>query len=182
MLPHRTIATTITTAAPTSSTPELRMLSRPGTGASRVTTAPGARLPPPANLLCNMCRKPLATTCYLTACDCIFCEGTKQNHYWLCVSMHVITTCSISFIDLWHLHFFVSFGFHPHPLYFFFISLACPFRMYLCTLWKIIAMSPVQSITHRKWFHRTRRGRRYSYKHHHLRYHKDITPSSLFQK
>lgn len=35
--------------------------------------------PPKPTLLCNHCRKPLATTCFLCACDCIFCEG-KITH------------------------------------------------------------------------------------------------------
>lgn len=38
----------------------------------------GLLLPPPA-LLCNRCSTPLATTCFLCACDCVFCEGKKNN-------------------------------------------------------------------------------------------------------
>ena len=41
---------------------------------TRSTRSSSARLPPPS-LLCNRCNTPLATTCFLCACDCIFCEG-----------------------------------------------------------------------------------------------------------
>ncbi len=43
----------------------------------RPGTASSVRMPPPT-LLCNLCQKPLATTCFLCACDCIFCEGKKS--------------------------------------------------------------------------------------------------------
>eukprot|EP00814_Leptocylindrus_danicus_P014016 CAMPEP_0116029412 /NCGR_PEP_ID=MMETSP0321-20121206/16126_1 /TAXON_ID=163516 /ORGANISM="Leptocylindrus danicus var. danicus, Strain B650" /LENGTH=396 /DNA_ID=CAMNT_0003503787 /DNA_START=45 /DNA_END=1235 /DNA_ORIENTATION=+ len=36
---------------------------------------------PPPTLMCNLCVKPLATTCFLVACDCIFCEDCTYNHF-----------------------------------------------------------------------------------------------------
>lgn len=41
---------------------------------------------PIPTLLCNLCSKPLVTTCFLCACDCIFCEGEStiiHNQYTL---------------------------------------------------------------------------------------------------
>ncbi len=35
----------------------------------------GSTRPAASALSCNLCSKPLATTCFLCACDCIFCEG-----------------------------------------------------------------------------------------------------------
>jgi len=40
-----------------------------------VRSSSGAPRVPPPSLLCNRCNTPLATTCFLCACDCIFCEG-----------------------------------------------------------------------------------------------------------
>jgi len=60
------------------------------TVASRPTTAGrgrggggggGATARPPQVLTCNRCTKPLATTCYLTRCDCIFCEECTFAHF-----------------------------------------------------------------------------------------------------
>ena len=53
---------------------------RVGTGMSIRSSAgmpPGSSSGRPAasNLSCNKCSKPLATTCFLCSCDCIFCEG-----------------------------------------------------------------------------------------------------------
>ena len=45
-----------------------------GTSSTRPGTGSANRILPPM-LLCNLCQKPLATTCFLCACDCIFCEG-----------------------------------------------------------------------------------------------------------
>lgn len=50
-------------------------LSRPSTARSQA----GGR--PQQVLLCNRCTKPLATTCYLTKCDCIFCEECTFAHF-----------------------------------------------------------------------------------------------------
>jgi len=38
----------------------------------------GPRLP---TLLCNRCHSPLQTTCFKTACDCIFCEDCTYSHF-----------------------------------------------------------------------------------------------------
>lgn len=35
----------------------------------------------PPTLLCNLCQKSLATTCFLCACDCIFCEECTYSHF-----------------------------------------------------------------------------------------------------
>ena len=48
-----------------------------GQGSARNTAAPR----PPQVLTCNRCHKPLATTCYLTRCDCIFCEDCTFTHF-----------------------------------------------------------------------------------------------------
>ncbi|KAL7480075.1 hypothetical protein ACHAW6_005782 [Cyclotella cf. meneghiniana] len=37
--------------------------------------------PAAAALSCNLCSKPLATTCFLCACDCIFCEDCTYSHF-----------------------------------------------------------------------------------------------------
>ena len=50
-----------------------------GQGSARTATAAGPR--PPQVLTCNRCTKPLATTCYLTRCDCIFCEDCTFTHF-----------------------------------------------------------------------------------------------------
>ena len=52
--------------------------SRPTTGKTRAGT--GA-VRPPQVLTCNRCTKPLATTCYLTRCDCVFCEECTFSHF-----------------------------------------------------------------------------------------------------
>ena len=64
--------------------PNMMNTGRPMTSNTMATSATAAtggrttigvtRIPPPT-LLCNLCQKPLATTCFLCACDCIFCEG-----------------------------------------------------------------------------------------------------------
>mmetsp|Transcript_4906 Transcript_4906/g.10835 ORF Transcript_4906/g.10835 Transcript_4906/m.10835 type:complete len:159 (+) Transcript_4906:340-816(+) len=50
----------------------------PGTssGHSVATTRQAA----PA-LSCNLCNKPLVTTCFLCACDCVFCEECTYSHF-----------------------------------------------------------------------------------------------------
>jgi len=49
-------------------------------GARPPSTAASRHIPPPT-LLCNLCTKPLATTCFLCSCDCIFCEECTFNHF-----------------------------------------------------------------------------------------------------
>jgi hypothetical protein len=46
----------------------------PGSSGERSVSS-SAHHPAAAALSCNLCSKPLATTCFLCACDCIFCEG-----------------------------------------------------------------------------------------------------------
>lgn len=53
---------------------------RPGTNSTRPGTASSSRIMPPS-LMCNLCQKPLATTCFLCACDCIFCEECTYSHF-----------------------------------------------------------------------------------------------------
>eukprot|EP00985_Skeletonema_marinoi_P016495 scaffold8888_cov131-Skeletonema_marinoi.AAC.1 len=60
------------------------MSSRVGTGMSVRSSGmpPGSssssgRPPAASNLSCNKCSKPLATTCFLCSCDCIFCEAWR---------------------------------------------------------------------------------------------------------
>ena len=56
--------------------------SRPTTGRGQGGSARTAAAPrPPQVLTCNRCTKPLATTCYLTRCDCIFCEDCTFTHF-----------------------------------------------------------------------------------------------------
>ena len=62
------------------------------TNTARSGTAVASHVPP--TLLCNLCQKPLATTCFLCACDCIFCEG-KVWPIWR------EYTCTISTIGYW---------------------------------------------------------------------------------
>mmetsp|Transcript_21617 Transcript_21617/g.49176 ORF Transcript_21617/g.49176 Transcript_21617/m.49176 type:complete len:431 (-) Transcript_21617:212-1504(-) len=38
----------------------------------------GPRLP---TLLCNLCHNPLQTTCFLTVCDCVYCEECTYTHF-----------------------------------------------------------------------------------------------------
>jgi len=47
-------------------------------GNHSVRSSSGAPRVSPPSLLCNRCNTPLATTCFLCACDCIFCEGESQ--------------------------------------------------------------------------------------------------------
>ena len=83
----------------------------------RSTRSAAARQPPPS-LLCNLCQKPLATTCFLCACDCIFCEGewvrvgraTMRLFHWA----RLLLFCFDSFIHSlagWLIGFFQSFFF-----------------------------------------------------------------------
>lgn len=50
---------------------------------------PGSALPSTpqrraaSSINCNRCRKPLSTTVYLCACDCVFCEGKFWSAFWL---------------------------------------------------------------------------------------------------
>ena len=57
--------------------------SRPTTGKTRAGGTPGnpGAVRPPQVLTCNRCTKPLATTCYLTRCDCVFCEECTFSHF-----------------------------------------------------------------------------------------------------
>jgi hypothetical protein len=54
------------------------LVPRVGTGMSvqsQMSGRPSGRTPSGSALACNRCSKPLATTCFLCSCDCIFCEG-----------------------------------------------------------------------------------------------------------
>lgn len=42
---------------------------------------PSGRTPSGSALACNRCSKPLATTCFLCSCDCIFCEGKLYTSF-----------------------------------------------------------------------------------------------------
>ena len=53
--------------------------SRPTTGKTRAGA--GGAVRPPQVLTCNRCTQPLATTCYLTRCDCVFCEECTFSHF-----------------------------------------------------------------------------------------------------
>jgi hypothetical protein len=51
------------------------VLSRGGTSVNTPSKRGG---PPPSGFRCNRCAKPLTTTCFVCACDCVFCEGTYE--------------------------------------------------------------------------------------------------------
>ena len=44
---------------------------------------PSGRTPSGSALACNRCSKPLATTCFLCSCDCIFCEGKFYTSFFI---------------------------------------------------------------------------------------------------
>lgn len=65
------------------------MVQRIGTGMSIHSSAvpPGSSSGRPAvssAIACNRCSKPLATTCFLCSCDCIFCEGEFPDFVLFC--------------------------------------------------------------------------------------------------
>mmetsp|Transcript_9318 Transcript_9318/g.21129 ORF Transcript_9318/g.21129 Transcript_9318/m.21129 type:complete len:368 (+) Transcript_9318:224-1327(+) len=51
----------------------------PGSSSGSVSSV--SRRPIQNPLLCNKCAKPLNTTCFLCACDCVFCEECTYSHF-----------------------------------------------------------------------------------------------------
>ena len=61
-----------------------------------VRSSSGAPRVPPPSLLCNRCNTPLATTCFLCACDCIFCEGEFECLLDSCFRFQLFNLCRSS--------------------------------------------------------------------------------------
>ena len=167
----------------------------------RSTRSAAARQPPPS-LLCNLCQKPLATTCFLCACDCIFCEGewvrvgraTMRLFHWA----RLLLFCFDSFIYSlagWFIGFFQSCFFEMNrPTVFNRQIKACfvininthcfntypkhSFRMHLFTFWTVFTMSNMHKILVWKWFYRI--GGCWCNKRHEW-YCKNIAPNSLYK-
>ncbi len=125
---------------------------------SRQGTRQGGSSHPKPTLLCNhsQCRKPLATTCFLCACDCIFCEGTNVCCHHGSLETH--RRAPIEWLP-WHSFHIQRHDTRLNSLVPFSTHIIIFYRLHILPLWEELELSCMWSRPQWKWFYRACRCR-----------------------
>ena len=99
-----------------------------------------SRQQPPPPLCCNLCRKVVATTVFITRCDCVFCDGKLLD-----IVMVVVQSSTIFIVSLKNFYFFET------P------TIPCTSRLYVWPFSKQLFMPKMQDHVGSKWLSRALR-------------------------